>query len=145
MGLESRRLRHLRAQVHDGGCGNGAEGEKEAPREVVIHASCQQGDGDDGPDDQPECLHRENEANQLAPVQAVGVLAHEDRRDGVVTTDSEAEKESGSNQPDESGCHGGEQGANDHQDGHDCVDPLTTQDVGEATEQQRPEEGSQDG
>ena len=98
-----------------------------------------------GPTMRPRACIEKTMPHQATPVLAVGVLAHEDGRDRVVATDTEPKDESGHHQPDEARSHGGGDGTDDHDDGHAEVDRLPSEHVGDAAEEQRTEEGAEDG
>ena len=90
LGLKSGRLGHLGPQIHDRGGRNGAQTEHEPPRHVAAQAGGQQHQADQGSDDETERLHGEDQADQPAPVLAVGVLAHQHGRYRIVAADTQA-------------------------------------------------------
>ena len=142
---EAGRLRHLGPQVDDGGCRDRAEAEQQPPGEVSGRSpKTSRTRPTSGPDDEPESLHREDQADQPPSVVAVGVLAHQDGRDRVVAPDAEAEHEAGDDQPHEARSERRGEGADDHDDGDHDVHPLAAEQVGDPSEDQCPDEGAQD-
>ena len=108
-----------------------------------LNPGAEQGQRDQRPDDQPERLGAEHHPDQLAAVFAVGVLAHQHRADRVVTADAEPEHEAERDQYPERRRQRRAQRAHDHDRRDQPVDVLAADQVGEAAEHQRADEGGE--
>ena len=141
LGLVAGRLRHLAAQVDHGGGRDRPEPQHDPPRQTVADARAEQQQRDQGPHDEAERLGGEHHPDELPAVPAVGVLTHQHRADGVVTTDAEAQHEAEDDQHPEGRGQRRAQRTDDHDRRDQPVHPLTAEEVGDPAEHERAQEG----
>src|SRR5260370_22262704 len=130
--------RKLYAELRISGYGR-AECEHRPPGHVVSGAGAEQRQRDERTDDEPERPGAEHQADQLAAVGAVGVLAHQHGADRVVAADAETEQEPERDQHPVRGRQRRPHRASHHDHRDHPVHPLTRGQVGEPAEHLRAE------
>ena len=144
-GLKPGRFGHLRTEVNDCGGGNSAEPEHDAPGQTRAESRLQEHEADEWSDDETDGLHGEDEAYESAPITTIGELAHHDCRHGVVAPDAETENEPRDNKKNQIRREGRGECADHHHDRDNDVHVLASEDVGDSTESERPDERPQNG
>ena len=97
-----------------------------------------------GPTIRPNACMENTRPTSATPVLAVGVLAHEHRRDGIVAANAQAEHQSSDYQEDEVWGEGGGNRPEDHDHGHGDVDLLAADHVGNTSKSEGANESAQD-